>query len=45
VVIPLKDVAKEIFTEKFKENVPKFCNADFNANIKIVGKLAARPLN
>lgn len=40
VVIPLKDVAKEIFTQQFKENIPKLCNADFNAKIKNIGKLA-----
>lgn len=40
VVIPLKDVAKEIFTEQFKADIPKVSNVDFNANIKIIGKLA-----
>lgn len=40
VVIPLRNEAKEIFTEQFKAALPFVSNVDFNANIKIIGKLA-----
>ncbi len=40
VVIPLRDEAKEIFTEQFKEKLPKLTNAEFNRHIKTIGKIA-----
>lgn len=40
VVIPLRREAKEIFTEQFKEKIPKLTNAEFNRHIKTIGKLA-----
>jgi len=40
VVIPLRQEAKEIFTEQFKEQIPKISNAQFNENIKLAVKLA-----
>jgi integrase len=41
VVIPLRQEAKEIFTEQFKESIPQLSNSDFNEKIKIIGKLAS----
>ena len=38
VVIPLRKEAKEIFTEQFKEELPKICNSDFNKGIKELAK-------
>ncbi len=40
VVIPLRKEAKEIFTEQFKEKIPKLTNPEFNRHIKTIGKLA-----
>jgi len=40
VVIPLRKEAKEIFTEQFKEKIPKLSNPEFNRHIKTIGKLA-----
>ena len=40
VVIPLKDEAKMIFTQQFKDSIPRISNVDFNENIKTIGKLA-----
>jgi integrase len=40
VVIPLRDEAYSIFTNKFKRNVPLITNPDFNYYIKEVAKLA-----
>jgi|SRR6185437_11666457 len=40
VVIPMRKEAKEIFTEQFKANIQKICNAEFNQNIKDIAKLA-----
>lgn len=40
VVIPLRKEAKEIFTEQFKETIPKLTNPEFNRHIKTIGKLA-----
>lgn len=40
VVIPLREEAKLIFTEHFKERIPKLSNAQFNQHIKTIGKLA-----
>jgi integrase len=41
VVIPLRQEAKEIFSEQFKESIPQLSNPDFNEKIKIIGKLAS----
>jgi integrase len=40
VVIPLRNEAKQIFTEQFKEKLPKLTNPEFNRHIKTIGKLA-----
>ncbi|MEJ7737043.1 MAG: site-specific integrase [Chitinophagaceae bacterium] len=40
VVIPLRKEAKEIFTEQFKQKIPKLTNPEFNRHIKTIGKLA-----
>ena len=40
VVIPLRDEAQYIFTNKFNSSIPLITNADFNYYIKEVGKLA-----
>jgi hypothetical protein len=40
VVIPLRREAKQIFTEQFKEKLPKLSNPKFNRHIKTIGKLA-----
>ena len=40
VVIPLRDEAKEIFSQEFKEAIPQLSNPEFNKNIKVIGKLA-----
>jgi integrase len=40
VVIPLRKEAKMIFSEQFKERIPKLTNAEFNRHIKTIGKLA-----
>ena len=40
VVIPLRKEAKQIFTEQFKEKLPKLTNPEFNRHIKTIGKLA-----
>jgi len=40
VVIPLMNTAKEILINRFKKAVPIVHNADFNANIKEIGRLA-----
>jgi integrase len=40
VVIPLRDEAYSIFTNKFKRNVPLITNPDFNYYIKEVAKMA-----
>jgi integrase len=41
VVIPLRDEAKAIFTEQFKEKIPSLTNPEFNRHIKTIGRLAA----
>lgn len=40
VVIPLRKEAKAIFTEQFKAEIPRICNAEFNKKIKEIAKLA-----
>lgn len=40
VVIPMRKEAKEIFTEQFKAEIPRICNAEFNKKIKDIAKLA-----
>lgn len=40
VVIPMRDIAEFILVHKFKRIIPKFANADFNLQIKKIGKLA-----
>jgi integrase len=40
VVIPLRKEAKMIFSEQFKEKIPKLTNPEFNKHIKTIGKLA-----
>jgi site-specific recombinase XerD len=40
VVIPLREVAYNIFTSDFKRNIPNITNPDFNYYIKEVGKHA-----
>ena len=46
VVIPLRKEAKAIFTEEFKNDIPRICNSEFNQKIKEIGKLAGieRPI-
>lgn len=46
VVIPLRREAKQIFTEQFKEKLPRLTNPEFNRHIKTIGKLAGlnRPI-
>lgn len=46
VVIPMRKEAKEIFTEQFKAEIPRICNAEFNKKIKEIAKLAgiAQPI-
>ncbi|HWB92759.1 MAG TPA: hypothetical protein VG605_12935 [Puia sp.] len=39
-VIPLRNEAKEIFTEQFKADLPAICNSDFNKQIKVLAKMA-----
>lgn len=40
VVIPLRNEAKAIFTEQFKEEIPSLTNPEFNRHIKTIGRLA-----
>ncbi len=40
VVVPLRQTAKDIFTEQFKDKIPALTNSEFNRHIKTVGKLA-----
>jgi integrase len=40
VVIPLRKVAKDIFTSQFRERIPQLTNPEFNRHIKTIGKLA-----
>ncbi|MDQ6813801.1 MAG: site-specific integrase, partial [Bacteroidota bacterium] len=40
VVIPLRKEAKIIFSNQFKEQIPKLTNPEFNRHIKTIGKLA-----
>jgi site-specific recombinase XerD len=40
VVIPLRKEAKLIFSNHFKEKIPKLTNPEFNRHIKTIGKLA-----
>lgn len=36
----MRKEAKEIFTEQFKAEIPRICNAEFNKKIKEIAKLA-----
>lgn len=40
VVIPLRKEAKAIFTEQFRDDIPRICNSGFNQKIIEIGKLA-----
>lgn len=40
VVIPLREEAKLIFTEQFREKIPDLTNPEFNRHIKTIGKLS-----
>ncbi len=40
VVIPLRKEAKIIFSEQFREKIPKLTNPEFNRHIKTIGRLA-----
>ncbi len=40
VVIPLRNEAKKIFSQQFKEKIPSLSNPEFNRHIKTVGRLA-----
>ena len=40
VVIPLRKEAKIIFSDQFKEKIPKLTNPEFNRHIKTIGRLA-----
>jgi integrase len=40
VVIPLRKEAKIIFSEQFKEKIPRLTNPEFNRHIKTIGKMA-----
>jgi integrase len=40
VVIPLRKEAKAIFTDQFRDDIPRICNSEFNQKIKEIGKLA-----
>lgn len=40
VVIPLRKEAKIIFSNQFKDKLPKLTNPEFNRHIKTIGKLA-----
>ena len=40
VVIPLRKEALDLFSNEFKDKIPKVTNAEFNRHIKILGKLA-----
>lgn len=41
VVIPLRERAEYILSQKFKNSVPEVSNSEFNASLKVIGKLAA----
>ena len=40
VVIPLRRVAKDIFTKEFQEQIVQVCNPYFNKNIKVICQMA-----
>ena len=40
VVIPLREEAKLIFTEQFREKIPDLTNPELNRHIKTIGKIA-----
>lgn len=40
VVVPLRNEAKDILVNYFKEGIPKVTNAEFNRHIKTIGRLA-----
>jgi integrase len=40
VVIPLRKEAKMIFSEQFREKIPRLTNPEFNRHIKTIGRIA-----
>ena len=40
VVIPLRQEAKQIFTDQFRDRIPQVSNPEFKRHIKTIGKLA-----